>query len=207
VLLVELDGSEGEVEHQLAEVEEVLSCHERSSLLRPPPSALWRWRDGLNGAIAGVRGGKVSEDICVPPERLEQAINSTYALGAELSLPACVWGHAGDGILHATFMVDVSSPGELERGLKAGERTLALAVGLGGSISGEHGVGYVKRAFLGAQWDRAAIAAHRRVKEALDPKGLLNPGKKDPLAGARDNRTRQARATAPPALGAARATD
>jgi FAD/FMN-containing dehydrogenase len=207
VLLVELDGSEGEVEQQVAELQEVLAEHEPSRLQRPQPSALWRWRDGLNGVIAGVRGGKVSEDICVPPERLEEAIRAIYALGTELSLPACVWGHAGDGILHATFLVDPSSPGELERGLKAGERTLALALGIGGSISGEHGVGYVKRAFLGAQWDRAAIAAHRRVKEALDPKGLLNPGKKDPLAGASDSRTKQARATAPPALGAGRARD
>jgi FAD/FMN-containing dehydrogenase len=183
VLLIELDGSPGEVDEQLAELDQVLGPYEESPLQRPAPSALWRWRDGLNGAIASVRGGKVSEDICVPPERLEEAIHAVYLLGAELSLPTCVWGHAGDGILHATFMVDVSSPAELERGLQASERSLALALSLGGSISGEHGVGYVKRTYLGADWDGATVAAHRHVKEALDPKGLLNPGKKDPLAG------------------------
>ena len=66
--------------------------------------------------------------------------------------------------------------------LTGGERLLQEALRLGGSISGEHGVGWVKRAFLGAQWDAATLAAHERVKAALDPKGLLNPGKKQPLA-------------------------
>jgi FAD/FMN-containing dehydrogenase len=183
VFLIELDGSEGEVAEQQAELLEVLAEHEAYVPKRPDATALWRWRDGLNGAIAGVRGGKVSEDICVPPERLEEALQAVYRLGTELSLPACVWGHAGDGILHATFMVDVSSPSELDRGLAGSSGSLALALRLGGSISGEHGVGYVKRAYFGADWDAPAVAAHRHVKQALDPKGLLNPGKKTPLAG------------------------
>ena len=116
VLLLELDGAPREIAPQTADLEEALSAHGSFALARPEPAALWRWRDGLNGVLAGVRGGKVSEDICVPPERLRDAMDAVYAIGEELSLPACAWGHAGDGILHGTFLVDVSRDEELQRG-------------------------------------------------------------------------------------------
>ncbi len=182
VLLLELDGATREIAPQAADLEEVLREHGMIVLERPDPAALWRWRDGLNGVLAGARGGKVSEDISVAPERIRDAIDAVYAIGEELSLPACAWGHAGDGIVHGTFLIDPSRGEELERGLAAGERLLEEALRLGGSISGEHGVGWVKRAYLGVQWDAATRNAHEHVKAALDPKGLLNPGKKQPLA-------------------------
>jgi len=184
VLVLELDGAPREIAPQATELEEALAVHGLIALERPQPAALWRWRDGLNGVLAGIRGGKVSEDICVPRERLRDAVDAVYTIGEDLSLPACAWGHAGDGIIHGTFLVDLSREEELERGLAGGERLLREALRLGGSITGEHGVGWVKRAFLGAQWDAATLAAHERVKAAFDPKGLLNPGKKQPL-GAR----------------------
>jgi FAD/FMN-containing dehydrogenase len=179
-LLLEVEGSEQEVERQRGELQDALADADPILVQELPGPALWRWRDGLNGAVAAVRGGKVSEDICVPPERLADALDGIRALGAELELPACAWGHAGDGIVHASFMIDPADAGERQRGSAAGERSLALALRLGGSITGEHGVGLVKRALLGAQWDAATLSAHRRIKQALDPKGLLNPGKKEP---------------------------
>ena len=185
VLVLELDGSAGEIERERGELREALSGEGLVALERPEAGALWRWRDGLNGLLAGIRGGKVSEDICVPPERLGEAIEGVYEIGAELSLEACAWGHAGDGIVHGTFLADCSVHEERARALTAGERLLEHALRLGGSITGEHGVGYVKRAALGAQWDEPTLAAHRHVKRALDPKGLLNPGKKEPLRGTR----------------------
>jgi FAD/FMN-containing dehydrogenase len=184
LFLVELDGSPGAVAEQRSELVELLDGHGAQLQVQSDQAAFWRWRDGLNGVIAGVRGGKVSEDICVPTERLADAIRGVYAIGAECSLDACAFGHAGDGIVHATFLVDPSDPVELQRGLQAGRGALKLALALGGSITGEHGVGIVKRDFLGANWDAATLDAHRRVKAALDPKGLLNPGKKDPRGGA-----------------------
>ncbi len=184
MFLVELDGSHGAVAEQRSELAELLDSYGAQLHVQSDPAAFWRWRDGLNGVIAGVRGGKVSEDICVPTERLADAIRGVYAIGAELSLDACTFGHAGDGIVHATFLVDPSDPDELQRGLQAGRRALKLALELGGSITGEHGVGIVKRDFLGANWDAATLHAHMQIKAALDPKGLLNPGKKDPRGGA-----------------------
>jgi FAD/FMN-containing dehydrogenase len=181
-LLMELDGSEGEVAEQGDQLRELLGAQQAIVLEAPRPASLWRWRDNLAGVIAAMRGGKVSEDICVAPERLGEAIAGVYSIGIEHALPACAWGHAGDGILHASFLVDLSSEPERERATAAGEQALELALRLGGSITGEHGVGWVKRAHFGAGWDPATLAAHRRIKHAFDPRGLLNPGKKVPLS-------------------------
>jgi len=184
VLLIELDGSRAEVSEQEAELREVLAAQGAQLADLGEPGGLWRWRDGVPGRVAAIRGGKLSEDIYVGPERLAEAIGRVYAIGVEHSLAACAWGHAGDGILHATFLVDLGDPEERERANAAGGRALGLALELGGSVTGEHGVGWVKRGHFGAGWDAAALAAHERIKRSFDPSGLLNPGKKVPL-GAR----------------------
>jgi glycolate oxidase subunit GlcD len=182
LLLVEVDGGGADVERALRELAESLSGNGPPASEEVDARALWRWRDGMNGAVSAVRGGKVSEDICVPPERLAQTLAGVYEIGEELALPSCAWGHAGDGIVHATFMIDPSDPDDPERGRRAGECALALALRMGGSVTGEHGVGWVKRELLATQWDAATLAAQERVKLAFDPKGLLNPGKKRPPA-------------------------
>ena len=139
----------------------------------PPAGELARWRDGVSIAVAAQVGGKVSEDIAVPVERLEEAIEETLAIGRRHGLPALSWGHAGDGNLHSTFLL---APAEAARAEPARAELFDLAVRLGGTISGEHGLGTVKD---GPRYREATLtAAHERIKRALDPKGLLNPGKK-----------------------------
>ena len=138
--------------------------------------ALWRWRDGVSIAVTAQRGGKVSEDIVVPLDRLAEAIEETLAIGARHGLSACSWGHAGDGNLHATFLVSPERADELERAEEAAQDLFALALSLGGSVSGEHGVGVVKRGRQG--WSPEAAALMAAVKQAFDPRGLMNPGKK-----------------------------
>jgi FAD/FMN-containing dehydrogenase len=140
--------------------------------------ALWRWRDGVSIAIEAWRGGKVSEDIVVPLDRIQEAIEETAAIGERHRLEACSWGHAGDGNLHSTFLVAPHDGGELERASSAAEELFELAARLGGSISGEHGIGWVKRGQLARQWPSRALELHEAVKRVFDPKGLLNPGKK-----------------------------
>ncbi len=181
MLLVEADGSAVEAELVAGEVREAL---DPASLLIAAPSsreqitALWRWRDGVSLAVSALRGGKVSEDIVVPIDRITEAIEGTLAIGREHGLQACSWGHAGDGNLHSTFMIDVKRPDELERAHLAARGLHELAARLGGSISGEHGVGWLKRGQLQLQWSERALELHREIKRVFDPKGLLNPGKK-----------------------------
>jgi FAD/FMN-containing dehydrogenase len=111
---------------------------------------------------------------------LAEAVDGTIEIGARHGLEACSWGHAGDGNLHSTFLLTPGDAGELRRAEAAAEELFDLAIALGGTISGEHGLGWLKRGRLHKQWSPAAVAAHRAIKEALDPKGLFNPGKKTP---------------------------
>ena len=143
-------------------------------------AALWRWREGLALAVIAQRGGKVSEDIVVPVDRLLEAIEATVEIGRRHDLEACSWGHAGDGNLHSTFMIDREQPAELVRAEKAAEELFSMACELGGSVSGEHGLGWVKRGALARQWPASALALHEEIKRVFDPKGLFNPGKKVP---------------------------
>ena len=129
-------------------------------------------------AVIAARGGKVSEDIVVPVDRLVEAITATREIGARHGLEACSWGHAGDGNLHCTFMIDRADPAQLQRAEAAAHDLFALAVQLGGSVSGEHGLGLVKRGALAGQWPERALGLHEEIKRVFDPKGLFNPGKK-----------------------------
>jgi FAD/FMN-containing dehydrogenase len=110
--------------------------------------------------------------------KLLEAIDETLAIGRRHDLVACSWGHAGDGNLHSTFAVSPQDAGELARAERAAAELFALAARLGGSVSGEHGVGWVKQGQLGRQWPPRALDLHAEIKRSFDPKGLLNPGKK-----------------------------
>ena len=181
MVLADADGTADEAARIHEELNEVLS--EQAVLVHAPTdakeiNALWRWRDGASLAVTAQRGGKVSEDIVVPIDRLQQAIDETVEIGRRHDIEACSWGHAGDGNLHSTFMIDLDDPAELERAEHAAEDLFALAIQLGGSVSGEHGIGLVKNGQIAAQWQPAAVAMHEAIKRCFDPKGLLNPGKK-----------------------------
>ncbi|HXE46706.1 MAG TPA: FAD-linked oxidase C-terminal domain-containing protein [Conexibacter sp.] len=180
-VIAEADGSAAETAAVAAALREALA--DDALLVHAPEraadvAALWRWRDGIAIAVTAQRGGKMSEDVAVPLDRLADAIEATLEIGARHRLPACSWGHAGDGNLHATFMVDAADREELKRASAAAAELFATAAAMGGTISGEHGLGWVKRGHLGHQWNDATLRLHRAVKTAIDPQNLMNPGKK-----------------------------
>ena len=180
-VIAEADGPRNEAERLQRELAEALAdgaLAVETLTVRTEVDALWRWRDGVSIAVSAQRGSKVSEDIVVPLDRLAEAVEETVLIGARHGLDACSWGHAGDGNLHSTFLVDRSSEDEIGRAERAAQDLFELAVRLGGSVSGEHGIGWTKRGQLARQWPGSALDLHDRVKRAFDPKGLLNPGKK-----------------------------
>ncbi|HEY5316532.1 MAG TPA: FAD-linked oxidase C-terminal domain-containing protein, partial [Solirubrobacteraceae bacterium] len=186
MVIAEADGSEQEAARLHAELVEVLG--QGSVSIHAPREArgvteLWRWREGTSPGVTAQRGGKVSEDIVVPLDRLLEAIEATVEIGRRHDLAACSWGHAGEGNLHSTFLISPEDPEELERAERAAEELFALAIELGGAVSGEHGLGWVKRGALERQWAPAALALHGAIKDVFDPKGLLNPGKKQARGG------------------------
>ncbi|HEV2820764.1 MAG TPA: FAD-linked oxidase C-terminal domain-containing protein [Solirubrobacteraceae bacterium] len=183
LLLLEADGAPQEARRIRDAVLEAMGDGEGLLGVGAPDTpadvrALWRWRAGVSHAVTAYRGAKLSEDVAVPLDRLCEAIEGTLEIGARHGLPACSWGHAGDGNLHSTFMLDPDEPRERARADAAALDVFAMALELGGTISGEHGTGVLKAGQLRRQWAPAAVAAHRAIKTALDPKGLLNPGKK-----------------------------
>jgi glycolate oxidase subunit GlcD len=181
MVIAEADGPTAEAERIRAELVEALS--EGAVAVHAPrdrdgQEALWRWRAGLGFAVLARRGGAVSDDIVVPLERLAEAVEETVAIGRRHDLVGLSFGHAGDGNLHSTFLISPESPKELERAYRACEELFELSARLGGSVSGEHGLGLLKRGQLRRQWPPRALELHAALKAAFDPKDLLNPGKK-----------------------------
>jgi glycolate oxidase subunit GlcD len=177
-LIVELDGSR---EEALAQREELLALLGDGAVAIDEPreqAALWRWRDGINPAVTGVRGAKVSGDVVVPVERLAEGLERFEQIADGHGLRSCAWGHGGEGNVHATVLVDPSRETELDAAEEVMEELYELVAQLGGSIAGEHGIGVLKRGRLATQWPARAVELHEEVKRLFDPKGLLNPGKK-----------------------------
>ena len=180
-VLAEADGSRDEAERVRNDLLEVLG-EDALALYAPETAeeiaALWRWRDGLALVVDAQRGGKASEDIAVPLDRLGEAIEASLEAGKRLGIPAASWGHAGDGNLHTTFLLAGDDERELALAPQLSEALFELALRLGGTISGEHGVGFVKRNWLERQLGPRAFELHTAIKRAFDPQNLLNPGKK-----------------------------
>ena len=180
-VLAEADGSTDEAARIRSELVELFS-EDGLALYAPETSreiaSLWRWRDGLALVVDAQRGGKASEDIAVPLDKLGEAIQESLEVGRRLGVPACSWGHAGDGNLHTSFLIGGDNDGDVALAPRLSEGLFELALRLGGTISGEHGVGFVKRNWLAKQLGPRAFELHTAVKRAFDPENLLNPGKK-----------------------------
>jgi FAD/FMN-containing dehydrogenase len=177
-LLVEVDGTREQAHAQRGEVLELLG--EAALAVHEPAhtAGLWRWRDGINPLVTAVRGAKVSGDVVFGPERLCEGLERFEQIAVAHGLRPCAWGHAGEGNVHATVLVDPDDERELDAAEAASEELYALAAELDGAIAGEHGVGMLKRGVLARQWQPRAVALHEEIKRAFDPKGLFNPGKK-----------------------------
>jgi glycolate oxidase subunit GlcD len=180
-VLVEADGLQAEAAAARELIVDALS--EDAVAIHAPTDtaaaeAVWRWREGVALAITAQRGGKLSEDIAVPLDRLQEAIAESIAIGARHGLPACSFGHAGDGNVHTAFLLDLDDAQELAQAEAAGHDLFDLARRLGGTVSGEHGVGRLKGGQLRHQWPARAVELHGAIRGIFDPKGLLNPGAK-----------------------------
>ena len=176
-LIAEVDGTRQEADTQRRELLAALAGS-AISVQDPAPRALWRWRDGLNAVVTAERGGKAAEDVVFPVERLADGLRRFQEIAAGHGLRSCAWGHGGDGNVHANTLVDPDSDADLRAAEAVGEELMREVIALGGSIAGEHGIGWIKRRRLQAQWPARTVEIHEQIKLAFDPKSLLNPGKK-----------------------------
>ena len=184
LLLVEFDGSKAEVEQQgklFTEFVQQEDCLLRRAQSEEETQELWLARRSIAPACLNLRPHKIAEDVVVPRSRIPELVRFIELLTQELNLIILTFGHAGDGNIHVNIMVDKQNEQEYSNGLKAKERLFERVLSMGGTLSGEHGVGITKSPFLSQELDETALSVMRRLKELFDPHNILNPGKIFPV--------------------------
>ena len=181
MLFVELDGQERSVRSELKEVERLVAAHRPAFVNRAfgalAVEALWGLRREFSYSLRDTGLTKLNEDITVPRGRLEDLFKFAARLQKKHGLPVACFGHAGDGNIHVNVMVDYAQPGNRARADAALDDLFRQIIGWGGVITGEHGIGLAKKPWWPLAANEDVRALHRSLKRALDPRGILNPGK------------------------------
>ncbi len=184
ILLVELDGTNAEVSEQVMQVRERLIAsgarEVRTARDEAERQLFWKGRKAAFPAVGRISPDYYCMDGTIPRRRLPEVLSRIAALSQEYGLPVANVFHAGDGNLHPLILYDANRPGELERTEELGRRILESCIEVGGTITGEHGVGVEKLAGMCVQFGALELAQFHAVKAAFDPAGLLNPGKAVP---------------------------
>jgi glycolate oxidase len=180
-LILELDGQRASVRSELRTVERILRRHRALFVdlgLGPREcERIWQVRREFSYSLRDTGLTKLNEDIVVPRGRLQDLFRFTAALQERQQLPIACFGHAGDGNIHVNVMVDYTEPGAARRADSALDSLFRQVLAWGGAITGEHGIGLAKKAWWPLAVSKQTRALHRTVKDALDPRGILNPGK------------------------------
>ncbi|MBG87239.1 MAG: FAD/FMN-containing dehydrogenase [Verrucomicrobiales bacterium] len=180
-LIVELDGQEKSVRSELRQIEKLIRNDNVRFVKRAQGEtaceAIWQLRREFSYSLRDTGLTKLNEDITVPRGCLEKLFAFATRLQRKHGLPVACFGHAGDGNIHVNVMVDFDEPGAQERSDACLDELFKQVIKWGGVVTGEHGIGLAKKPW----WELAASAEvrdlHARIKKALDPKGILNPGK------------------------------
>ena len=181
LLLIETDGHPAAVEDEAAQIEQLCRRHGAASLKRAADAAeaarLTSARRSAFSALARVKPTTILEDATVPRSELAKMIRFVAQTAEKHRLEIATFGHFGDGNLHPTFLTNERDADEMNRVETAMTEIFEYALSLGGTITGEHGVGLAKKKFLKQQLGDASYALLKRVKQTLDPENILNPGK------------------------------
>jgi len=180
ILLIELDGSPAELRKQRSALLDFMAARAlayREAKTEVAAEKLWQVRRTCSQSMFSLADTKLNEDVVVPLSKQAELIRYTLQLKKEIGLATPTFGHAGDGNLHVHIMYNRSSKADAKKAKAGIKKLMQKVVDLGGVITGEHGIGLAKAPFMSMQHSAAEIAAMRSVKNALDPKGILNPGK------------------------------
>lgn len=180
LLLVEVDGDEEVVPRQAEEIADIFRARASSVRLardQQEADTFWAARRAVGAAFGQLRPHRLGEDIAVPRSKIPEAVERIRDIGIEHDLTIAIFGHAGDGNLHPNVLVDLRDEDETRRTLAAAEEIFRVAMELGGVLSGEHGIGILKRDYLADNLDPQALAVMRAIKRTIDPQNIMNPGK------------------------------
>lgn len=185
VLLIEVDGDRDLIEKQANAIHELIKplglVQFRVAKDAAESEELWRVRRLVSPSLRDVNPDKFNEDIVVPRSKVPDVIRRIEQIQQRYDIPIVNFGHAGDGNIHVNIMVDKSVEGEEEKAHRAIKEVFQAALDLGGTMSGEHGVGLAKQPYIPLELNEDQIRAMQGIKRALDPNNILNPGKMLPL--------------------------
>lgn len=181
-IITEVDGSEEyEIKSQAEQIEKIAAANGvvevRVAKTAKEADDLWAIRRALSSAVGALAPDRVNEDISVPRNEFPEIVRRIRKIVDKYNLDFAVYGHAGDGNLHPSFLCDLSDPDQAARAHKAVDEMFSATLELGGTLSGEHGIGITKQSYLQDALGEAGVNALKAIKKALDPKGILNPGK------------------------------
>jgi glycolate oxidase len=181
VLLVAVDGEAAQVERESKLVERILRENGGFDILRSEnkdeENKLWDARRAISPSLMKYGTLKINEDVVVPRSKVPELITKVEEIAKKHDIFVANFGHAGDGNIHVNFLCNRDDPESIARARKCVKETFQLSVNLGGSISGEHGIGYVKAAYLDLGIDAPTLSIMKNIKKVFDPNGILNPGK------------------------------
>ncbi len=181
ILIIECDGNDEEtVLREVEQAAQICRAHGADVQIARDEAhraELWRARRSVSPSLARKAPNKLGEDISVPRSQIPAAIRGVKEISAKYGLPIVVFGHAGDGNLHPNILFDRRDPEQWARVERMAAEIFGLAVQLGGTLSGEHGVGVLKQAYMESALGADSIEIQWRIKRALDPRNILCPGK------------------------------
>jgi glycolate oxidase len=189
IILVELDGHPQSISLEMTTARDVclqMGAREvRVARDEAEKNELWYARKLVSPAIAKIKPTKISEDICVPKSKIPEAFERLERIRDKYGLNLVIFGHAGDGNLHPNIMADKRDKEEMKRVELAIAEIFETALQLGGTLSGEHGIGTMKAPFIERETGAAGLDMMRSIKTAWDPNDIMNPGKIFPQPGQR----------------------
>jgi D-lactate dehydrogenase len=187
LLIIEMDGMESQLDDISAEIAQAAQVEGTLSIRRAQTpqdaAALWDVRKALSPALRRVAPKKINEDVVVPVSRMPDLVDRLADLSQRHRIRIVNFGHAGNGNLHVNLLYDPHDPAQKQRADACLEDVFAAVLEMDGTISGEHGIGLVKRDWVARELDATSLAIMHAIKRQFDPAGILNPGKALPPAG------------------------
>ncbi len=181
LLMIELDGPEAAMETAVATISAAARGEGLLSLAaaktKDEAAALWATRKALSPALRNIAPNKLNEDVVVPVSRIPELIDGLEKLSREFGIPIVNFGHAGNGNIHVNLLYDTQDPQQERNALPCLSKVFDLVLALGGTLSGEHGIGMAKRDYINRAIDPVTLDLMRAIKRQFDPRGILNPDK------------------------------
>jgi len=181
LLIIEVDGAPEALASEIEEIKRICQLNKALDIKvandNQEAEELWKARRAVSAAVVKLNPTKINEDVTVPRSRVPDILRRVEEIAKKYNLIIVNFGHAGDGNIHVNVLIDRQKPGEEERAHEAVKEIFAATLELGGTISGEHGIGITKAPYIAMELGDMGLEIMKRIKKVFDPHNILNPGK------------------------------